>query len=379
LALPQLGYLRELKTKLFAEVTEVPAILQGSYYPSLDGLRGIAIIMVIIYHFGANHFFRPFHFLFNGELGVNIFFVISGFLITTLLLKENIKYGKVSFKRFYTRRALRIIPVAYLFLMVMIVLNSIFKLGLTTSNFLSAGLFYKNVPFQSDDYTGHFWSLATEIQFYLIAPYILISNVNRYCVLALSIVMLTLILSLLGFYCPGFLHSNPIVYRVTQVCMYFFWNGPFAVFIGSLFAIFLFKGVISIKKGSSNYVLSFLLLLIILTISNKLSLLYYKYISEFIAAILTGWIIVLCLKGRSLLSGTLESRVLVRIGIISYSLYIWQELFIGTRTFPVWVQPFHSYPLWLFITLKLLCVFVIAFTSHYLFESKFLRIKKRYE
>ena len=334
--------------------------------------------MVIIYHFGANHFFRPFHFLFNGELGVNIFFVISGFLITTLLLKEKLKHGKVSFKRFYTRRALRIIPVAYLFLMGMIALNSIFKLGLTTSNFLSAGLFYKNVPFQSDDYIGHFWSLAAEVQFYLIAPYILISNVNRYCVLALSIIVLTLILSLLGFYCPGFLHSNPIVYRITQACMYFFWNGPFVVLIGSLFAIFLFKGVIGIEKGSSN-LLSFLLLVIILTISNKLSLLYYKYISEFIAAILTGWIIVLSLRGRSLLSVILESRVLVKVGVISYSLYIWQELFIGTRTFPVWVQPFQSYPLWLFITLKLVCVFVIAFASYYLFESKFLRIKKRYE
>ena len=379
MALPQLGYLRELKTKLFAEVTEVPAILQDSYYPLLDGLRGIAIIMVIIYHFGANHFFRPFHFLFNGELGVNIFFVISGFLITTLLLKERLQHGKVSFKRFYARRALRIIPVAYLFLLVMIGLNSIYKLGLTSTNFLSAGLFYKNVPFQNDNYTGHFWSLAAEVQFYLIAPYILVSNVNRYCMLALSIVMLILILSLLGFYCPGFLHSNPIVYRITQACMYFFWNGPFVVLIGSLFAVFLFKGIISIEKGSNSYLLGFLLLVIILTICNKLSLLYYKYISEFIAAILTGWIIVLSLKGRSLLSGILESRILIKIGVISYSLYIWQELFIGTRTFPVWVQPFHSYPLWLFITLKLVCVFTIAFASYYLFESKFLRIKKRYE
>lgn len=374
-----MNHLKEFKAKLFADITEVPAILQGAHYPSLDGLRGIAILMVIIYHFGANHFFRPYYFLFSGELGVNIFFVISGFLITTLLLKEKLKYGKVSLRHFYSRRALRIIPVAYLFLLVMIVLNSIYKLGLSGSNFAASFLFYKNLPYQSDFYTGHFWSLAAEVQFYLIAPVLLISNTNRYTIAAILIVIAVTLISLLGFYYPGIMHGNRAVYYLTKGCMYFFWNGPFIVLIGSLLAIFLFKGIISIKKTNGNYLLSFVLLIIVLTINNRLSLLYFKYVSEFAAALLTAWIILLNLRTTNLLSAILENRVLVKIGVISYSLYVWQQLFIGGRSFPPWVQPFHDYSLGLFIILKLISVFIIAFMSYYFFEARFLKIKGRYE
>lgn len=373
------SYLKDFKTRLFADITEVPAILQGAHYPSLDGLRGIAILMVIIYHFGANHFFRPYYFLFSGELGVNIFFVISGFLITTLLLKEKLKYGNVSLKWFYTRRALRIIPVAYLFLLVMIVLNSIYKLGLSGSNFAASFLFYKNLPYQSDFYTGHFWSLAAEVQFYLITPALLLSSTNRYTIAAIFVVIAVTVISALGFYCPDMMHGNPAIHYITKASMYFFWNGPFIVLIGSLLAIFLFKGVINVNKTKGSYLLSFLLLIIVLVINNRLSLFYFKYASEFIATLLTAWIILLNLRTKNLLSVILESRVLVKIGVISYSLYIWQQLFIGSRSFLPWVKPFNDHPLGLFIVIKLISVFIIAFVSYYFFETRFLKIKNRYK
>ena len=335
--------------------------------------------MVIIYHFGANHFFRPFHFLFNGELGVNIFFVISGFLITTLLLKEKLQYGKVSFKRFYTRRALRIVPVAYLFLLFITVLNITYKLGLSTSNFTASFLFYKNFPYQIEPYTGHFWSLAAEMQFYLIFPYLLVTNIKRYVVLMLFLLIAIPTVSIAGYYHLPILYTNPIIYQITKAVMYSFWNGPFVILIGSLLAVLLFNGTIKVDKGRGGDFLSFLLFVIILTINNKLSIFYIKYISEFLSAILIAWIILLNLRKINLLSVILESQVFVKVGTLSYSIYIWQQLFIGDRSFPPWAKPFHDCPLGIFIILKFVSIFVIASISYYFFELKFLKMKSRYE
>ena len=334
--------------------------------------------MVILYHFGLNHFLRPFHFLINGELGVNIFFVISGFLITTLLLKEKLAYGKVSLKRFYIRRALRIIPAAYLFLLFLIILDHLYKIRLPVSAFTSSFLFYKNFPYQFEPYSGHFWTLAAEMQFYFIFPLLLVWNTNRYMIIVLSIVIIVPVISILGFYHAGFLYSNESIHLVTQIIMYSFWNGPFIILIGSLVSILLFKGVINIGRNKGNYFLSFLLLLICITISNKLAVFYSKYLSEYISAILIAWIILLNLKKRGLLSAILTNPVFIKVGIISYSLYVWQELFIGNRSFPPWMRPFHDCPLGLFIVLKLVVVFFIAFASYYFFETKFLKIKSRY-
>ncbi len=83
-----------------------------SYFPALDGLRAICIMLVISYHLHEN---VP-SFI-HGAIGVDIFFVLSGFLITTLLLREKEKYGSVSLKGFYVRRAFRILPVYYLVLL----------------------------------------------------------------------------------------------------------------------------------------------------------------------------------------------------------------------------------------------------------------------
>ena len=93
---------------------EIPSSLNNKKFPSLDGLRGISIIFVILSHF---IFYSEFVAKTNlGVIGVEIFFVISGFLISTLLLKEQIINGGISLRKFYIRRALRILPVVFLFL-----------------------------------------------------------------------------------------------------------------------------------------------------------------------------------------------------------------------------------------------------------------------
>ncbi len=373
-------YFNELKKKLFAEIIAVPEIVEGPYFASLDGLRAIGVLMVILYHFSANYFLRPFRLRINGDFGVDIFFVISGFLITTLLLKEKLKYGKISLKRFYIRRILRIVPAAYLFLIVLIILNSIFKFKIAGSSFLASFLFYKNLPYQDEPFTGHFWSLAAEVQFYLIFPFLLTLNINRYIVIVLSIVIAVPVISVLGFYChPGFLYSNPFIHIITQIIMYSFWKGPFIILIGSLCAVFLFKGIIRIEKGKGNYFLSFLLLLLAITFSSTSFLFYSKYISEYVSAILIAWVILLNLSRNNFLSVILSNQGLVKIGVISYGLYIWQQLFIGNGTWQPWLKPFHNYPYAVLIVVKLVMVFSIAFISYYFVELKFLKIKTRYE
>ncbi|WP_428329908.1 acyltransferase family protein [Mucilaginibacter sp.] len=320
-------YLTQLKEKLFAPISTVPAIVQGTYYPSLNGLRGIAILMVIGYHFGVNYFLRSTPLLVNGDIGVNVFFVISGFLITTLLLKEQVKYGSIDLNQFYLKRVLRIVPVAYLFLLVLIVLNQVYKFHVVESSFVSSLLFYKNLPYQQEPFMGHFWTLAAEMQFYLIFPLLLVLNINRYLMLVLSIVIIVPVISVLGYYHVGFMDSDPVIRMVTKITKYTFWNGPFIILIGSLAAVFLFKGIIRIEKVKDNYFLSFLILLVAVIISTRSFLFYSKYVSEYLSAILVAWVILLNLKSRNFLSAILSNPVLVKVGVISYSLYIWQQLF----------------------------------------------------
>ena len=101
-----------------------------------------------------------------GGLGVAIFFAISGFLITTLLLRENAESGRISLRGFYVRRAFRILPPAYVYLGVLFLLGK----PLAKGEFASAAFFYSNYWADRSWWTQHFWSLSMEEHFYLLWP-----------------------------------------------------------------------------------------------------------------------------------------------------------------------------------------------------------------
>jgi peptidoglycan/LPS O-acetylase OafA/YrhL len=374
---PDYLLLVNLFKNLSIDTNTIPEIVKDNHFPSLDGLRAVAIMMVMLYHFGANHFLRPFRILINGDTGVNLFFVISGFLITTLLLKEKITHGQISLKRFYLRRALRIIPAAYLFLLVMVLLNTFYKFGITGRSFASAFLFYKNFPYQEEPYLGHFWTLAVEAQFYLFFPLLLSLNIKWYAVVLSLIVTAVPFISVLGFYHVHFLFNNAITNTVTQIIMYSFWKGPFIVLVGSLAAVLLFKGIISIKNRS--YWLSILLLAIALMISSKSFVFYTPYLSEFGSAILFAWVVLLNLDKTNFLSTILQSRVMTKIGVLSYSLYLWQQPFIGNHVWQPWLRAFTGCSQATLLAVKLLIVFALASASYYLVERLFLKLKLKYE
>lgn len=370
-------YLKGVRIKLFEEITIVPEIFQGSYYRPLDGLRGVSILIVLLSHFGINHFLKPYHLFIDSSIGVHVFFVLSGFLITTVLLKEKIKNGNISLTYFYIKRILRIIPVAYLFLFVLIILNLCYHLKIGQSDFVASFLFLKNLPIGNSFFTAHLWSLAVEAQFYLTFPFLLAYCINKYTVVALLIVVFIPIVSVFGFYQTKILYSNLTVRLITKISMYSFWNGPVLILIGSLFSIFAFKGIIKADRINRNYFLSFILLLVAIVIHTKTSFFYSKYFSEYLSAILIGYVILLSINTNSLLSAILNNALIVKTGLLSYSLYIWQELFIGGLPWQPWLSSWNGYPLKVIIILKLISVFLISSISYYFYESKFLRLKSK--
>jgi len=145
--------------------------------PGLDGLRAIAVVGVIFSHLvqmrvvPSTHIWRMIGY--RGAFGVQIFFVLSGFLITWLLLKEESKSGRVNFSRFYIRRSVRILPPAFVFLGCMIVLGLLGAFPVSIQEMLASVFFYRNYT-NGGISTGHFWSLSVEEQFYLFWPILLV-------------------------------------------------------------------------------------------------------------------------------------------------------------------------------------------------------------
>jgi peptidoglycan/LPS O-acetylase OafA/YrhL len=148
------------------------------YLPGLDGLRGIAILTVLAFHVGA---FARMTTLRGGFLGVQIFFVISGFLITALLVEEHDRNGAISLRFFYARRALRLFPALFAAVGVAVVYASVApgsQLHPTAKEALASILYWDNWFHALDVGNAtillHTWSLSIEEQFYLVWPVVLV-------------------------------------------------------------------------------------------------------------------------------------------------------------------------------------------------------------
>jgi len=135
--------------------------------PGLDGLRGVSVLLVLSWHTGDALWQTV-----RGYLGVTLFFVISGFLITTLLLREQDSYGRVSIWRFYVRRLFRITPMYYFVLLMYAVLVLRFDMAGSSESF---GARFLQLATYNGEFAGsgtfsHAWSLGIEEKFYLIWP-----------------------------------------------------------------------------------------------------------------------------------------------------------------------------------------------------------------
>ena len=323
--------------------------MKTKYIPSLNGLRAVCIFMVVADHLVLHQFIprttltKIFGtFLFNGGLGVSFFFVISGFLITSLLIKEREQYGTISLKQFYLRRALRIFPAYYLLLAVYYLLQSLGYIHLTPLNWISdvtyTNQFFKNNPPE----TLHLWSLSVEELFYLLWPVLYIAFFSRVNTLYLCGVIATY--SFLRFYnCtyPTYRYANTI-----------FSTGD-ALLIGCLTAINYQKianWVINHKRlvllafpaliflaFSEVYVFHLVSLEEHTTKQIILQKLILPAISAFggnkglLSVIMIALIIVYSINVKSYWYKFLNYRIVNYIGLLSYSIYLWQQIFISDK------------------------------------------------
>lgn len=293
--------------------------------PELDGWRGISMLLVILHHsmyfaFPAvadssrlfSHFFHHI-----GELGVQIFFVISGFVITRLLIAEEREQGSVSLKGFYTRRLFRILPVYYFYLLVV----SIFSWAGWTpvsgiEKIVSVFFLYDTKIVSNGWFAGHSWSLAVEEQFYIVFPifWVLSPPKRRATVLFLT---LAAFLTWTAFSQWGY--GANLISRSSII-------GFSCINVGALLAIFEPRAI-RFSAGLPSlaiFLVSALLFIHPVSTSTLASGLYSVCVPFGIALMLmysighTGWI-----------SSALKHPVILWCGLISYSAYLWQEVFTG--------------------------------------------------
>jgi peptidoglycan/LPS O-acetylase OafA/YrhL len=278
------------------------------YAPSLDGLRGVAILIVVAFHlFGVPR---------GGPVGVDLFFALSGFLITTLLLEELVENGRINLWRFYERRARRLFPALAVLLGVYLVwaaahghdaLKTVALGGLYFSNFVQS--FANPNPLS---YTGldHLWSLAQEEQFYLVWPLLLlvITKTRR------PIVWASLLLATMLAYRTGLVLSGA---RLTRI-----YRGPdthgVGLMSGAVLALLVTRRPVRVDERLAKVAFLTVALLAVAQFWDAAWWLYFQPLVEVGCVVLVAAALF-----EPELREVLSFRPLVWLGRISYSLYLW--------------------------------------------------------
>lgn len=332
-------------------------LLMRERIPSLDGLRGISILMVLVGHLVDTVSFPKQLVPLGGiaNIGVLIFFVISGFLITTLLMREQDKHGRISLRNFYIRRVLRILPVSYLYIGVIAALTFLGFIHLRQHDLAFAASYLMNYHKDHSWYFGHFWSLTIEEQFYVIWPALVVLLGFRR-----SFVAVTMFLIVAP---PGrFLLWRVFPHLPTELGLAY---GADSIAMGCLLAMN-FERLRTIKVLTSN----FLFVILACAVSAKL----YSWNVErpahgllYVINILIALAILRCVTvPDDFLGRILNSKALSFVGVLSYSIYVWQQLFLNGQSSRS-VFPFNVG-----------IVFVVALLSYYLVERPFLKLKSRF-
>jgi peptidoglycan/LPS O-acetylase OafA/YrhL len=373
--------LNDFKTRCFSESITVPQILNTSYLPSLDGLRAISILLVVLTHFKNRYgdFFPSIatQLLLTKTLGVYVFFCLSGFLITTLLLKEQIAKKTISLKKFYIRRVLRIVPVSVLYITLLFILNKVFKMNISYIAFASAFFYTVNIVSNKQWMIGHYWSLSVEEQFYLFFPFLLKRDVNtalRVILLLLSLIILTRYVSYSGVF------SKYIVFSVFENLV----KSLDGVLIGALTAILLFKNVIPLNFiiKYNWYIKLACIMLIPLFYSDTIG---FQAVNSLIASAFICILIICCIiKTNDIVFKLLNTKIMIKIGVLSYIIYIFQQFFLlppakflfdeGLKSVGQNVYHFGL----IYFPYNLIFIFLVSYISYTFYEKRFLKLKSKF-
>lgn len=351
--------------------------------PSLDGWRAISIVMVLYWHSRQTQYFPTnlpviIDWLLEGDLGVRCFLIISGLLITWLLIAEEGHTGRVNLKHFYLRRAFRILPVCCAFLLVVLVLQVFTSFSQPLAVWLANLTFTTNFV-QGATVTAHLWSLAVEEQFYLIWPIIFVfgglAGKWRVALTTLAVpLFLAPVVRLLAFkhFYPdslavlfahfsffkyfdslalgcvgGFLFSRkkPLVEDIVRTRL---WSGMalavLLILMPHLFGLLHVPGRLIAASGSTMQGLGLLVLILQSLVLPRWGV--YWMLNW-------GWV--------------------RHLGVLSYSIYIWQQLFCTNPAVLGVAQAWYfSFPGWLLITI------VVAHISYFGLELPFVKLRRRF-
>lgn len=329
------------------------------YRKDIDGLRTIAVLSVIVFHSG---------YLPNGYLGVDIFFVISGFLITGIIYNES-RSNAFSVLKFYVRRIRRILPLVLFICIIALIIGCLTMLPDDLENLaqsiIATNIFSNNIlqAITTKDYWDvvndmkplmHTWSLAIEEQYYLLYPFIFLIFKGNRLKWVLPILIILTIASLLLCVLPFKDHEK-------------FYYLPFRFYelsLGGIMAIFLKNRLIKNRYFSlSIFALLFLILFDLPFIPNDILLI--------LVVVITCLVLASANSSEKLSSWILENKFSIWIGKISFSLYMWHQLILAYTRYII-IQEFDL----LSLIIIYISILVLSVMTYHLIEQPF-RNKKQ--
>jgi peptidoglycan/LPS O-acetylase OafA/YrhL len=299
------------------------------YRPALDGVRGLAIAIVVAFH--------AFGWPGGGTLGVDLFFVLSGFLITTLLLEEHQAMGRISIRRFYGRRARRLLPALFVLMAPFLFLAAV---SAATTGSLRSPLFVglastltytSNIVVAADPSAVpagmiHLWSLAAEEQFYIVWPLLLLILIR---IGGVRLVARTLVVLLM----VAVLYRLQLLLRGASIERLYYGPDTHAdsLLIGCAFGCYLarrglpawIRSSSRAREVASALALALVIAAVVLLEHIPQRLAYQTQLLPTAFALVSGIFVVCAVTGETVVAQGLSLRPVVFLGRISYSLYLW--------------------------------------------------------
>lgn len=306
--------------------------------PSLDGLRAVSIALVLIAHVMLMTSSQPpeTHWLVApmGPLGVSVFFGISGFLITSLLVRERERTGSIDLGAFYVRRAFRILPAFWVFMAV----SAFIGVGVSATGWLNSVLFLADYREAGSWWLGHTWSLAVEEQFYLLWPVALwFLGPKRATPVAWALSAGAPVIRLASYFLLPSMRGR---------LNFAFHNRIDAIMVGCLLALLLEADarhwlVRLFSRGALAAGAAVVLLLVSPVLEHLGGSPYRLLVGLSVEAFGAGAIIMWAMSAPASFVGRfLNWRPVAHLGALSYSLYLWQQPFFERSvgaSFPVYI------------------------------------------
>ncbi|MGY2134541.1 acyltransferase family protein [Hymenobacter sp. HD11105] len=341
----------------------------------LDGLRAFAVLLVVMHHiinWSGNYNVNPTTetiFLTLGEGGVHIFFVISGFIITSLLIREALAFGRVSLRGFYRRRFFRIIPPFAFYLLGLALLCQADYISIKPLSFLWSSLFLGNLGLLGEATTsdgwflGHTWSLSVEEQYYLFFPPIMVT-VLRFRPKLTTLLLLILFFICLLAYKLATEASQHIHLTLINIAVLY----PFRyIIVGVLVALHITKVQKIVQNTSALLPTGIIAAILILPFINPQSS-FIWLILDGLEAISYGFLVLWFVENPDRCPA-LRWGWVQWIGACSYSIYLWQQLFTGRS---------HFYNGWSIAqpSFAIIAIFICAALSYYIVEKPSIRFSR---